>query len=1383
MDIDAWEQTSNPFLEQLSDLVPLPTTYIPDEEEDEIARPKESEGIHDSVEQLGLNEAAGASTAAEIKDGAVNKGADGADEADVSMVSVKELEGIEGMIEGKEDAERRSSVDEDVLVPDDDPALRVILASLKAQTQGQDDGTVSESGHEVGEVLDEEEEEEPVEHERMLSSPLSSVPDLPNELDLPEDPEVVEQIDPALESAPVPSGSPISRNHLNGDTVSEAQYRITNPEAGPSRLSPFARSTTAAEPANLAAIDGQSIAGPSTRPTNGTVQSSPFFVEAQPAKRSRNEGKVISYAYDAGDASGDDFEDEIRTKPKPTVKRKPKKKAGGDDDDGETKKRRRMKGEDGKSYKSAKSRKMLDHALGLDGEPREHPEKIAPRAKVIIESQIKEHLLGKEFDVQITPCLRPRYAPWGKCTQCVSKSGGDSCRFRDFRKFRIDPKTTDILGPGFFESIEWTEEMTPLPKSFNRRVEQSHLERIERTVAPLLLPLISRELRHVVKNKAIKRGTDAARHRSVCDFCASTIFAGWWFCKRCGRDYCLVCERHFSESFETMSKSPWPLPDAARPRLLRCNGTTGAPASSSRAPNFHFRPDLQPVSRFSESELRSHWLAFADFILEGGGGVGERLEALGLQKAGESAVDAIQEWMTLRPPQSMTIGDPPMTDEQISALYTTSSKSTAEKIPDPADLGEESRAFMKIDNEDLTNSVFDTLWRRGEPILVDKVGDKLKMSWGPDDFIARFGNQEAAVVNCQTDEKDMMNVRSFFELFKSRGHRPQEILKLKDWPETDDFADTHPALFNDFCDALPAPDFTRRDGVLNLYANFPKGPTRPDIGPKMYNAFEAQEGPNGRGSTSLHMDVADAVNVMLYASKRDDGQPGCAVWDLFRAEDADKIRAFLGRKFDESHIFTDPIHSQLFYLNASLRRELYESYGVVSWRIYQYPGQAVFIPAGCAHQVCNLADCIKIAIDFVSPHNVSRCQQLTQDFRNENFVKVWKNDVLQLYNVLWYAWINTREIRDEWRRKAQIQAQAADSRARHLAALANGEHPGATDTPGYASPHMGIKRASSGFRGHQVSSARDEGFETGPGSVGRDGSRASTPLTPVPNGTPRRGSPSSAVEPLGELNGSPHEGPVSGLLVDTPGKSESISKDQAGEQQDTLSFRRRSVAEKLLEAALSLPDPPPPSRTRGVSSAWSNRSSTRSKTGPKGNHKAKADAGKAKVEHIETNGTAKSALGSAVGTLAAALLSSSDSTESDKAEASNQPGDTIQARNGDLSNASRDRTGNIEPTAPTDALDPQEPGVIDEVQLNQVEKTEAQVESHPQPSEETADRLAEQMVVDSRDGEVVNVHSSRKEMEGKPSAPATEPSMESIDEVKVAAESSHKVEVGPTQEG
>lgn len=105
----------------------------------------------------------------------------------------------------------------------------------------------------------------------------------------------------------------------------------------------------------------------------------------------------------------------------------------------------------------------------------------------------------------------------------------------------------------------------------------------------------------------------------------------------------------------------------------------------------------------------------------------------------------------------------------------------------------------------------------------------------------------------------------------------------------------------------------------------------------MYTAFAAREGVGGQGSTRLHMDVADAVNLMLYASERSDGSPGCAVWDLYAQGDADKLRAYLRAKFDLTHSFTDPIHSQHFYLDSEMRRELWDEYGVSSFRVYQYP--------------------------------------------------------------------------------------------------------------------------------------------------------------------------------------------------------------------------------------------------------------------------------------------------------------------------------------------------------------------------------------------------------------------------------------------------------------
>ena len=119
----------------------------------------------------------------------------------------------------------------------------------------------------------------------------------------------------------------------------------------------------------------------------------------------------------------------------------------------------------------------------------------------------------------------------------------------------------------------------------------------------------------------------------------------------------------------------------------------------------------------------------------------------------------------------------------------------------------------------------------------------------------------------------------------------------------------------------------------------------------MYNALASNEDKGTKGSTRLHMDMADAVNIMLYASATPAGAPGCAVWDIFRAEDSSRIRQFFRRHHKGSYT-NDPIHSQTFYLDTEQRRRLADEFGVKSYRIYQCPGEAVFIPAGCAHQVC-----------------------------------------------------------------------------------------------------------------------------------------------------------------------------------------------------------------------------------------------------------------------------------------------------------------------------------------------------------------------------------------------------------------------------------------------
>lgn len=192
----------------------------------------------------------------------------------------------------------------------------------------------------------------------------------------------------------------------------------------------------------------------------------------------------------------------------------------------------------------------------------------------------------------------------------------------------------------------------------------------------------------------------------------------------------------------------------------------------------------------------------------------------------------------------------------------------------------------------------------------------------------------------------------------------------------------------------------------------------------MYNAYASKEDPGSKGSTRLHMDMADAVNIMLHAELTPDGAPGSAAWDIFRAEDSLHLRQFLKKRF-KGQYQNDPIHAQTFYLDTALRKELFDEYGVKSYRIYQRPGEAVFIPAGCAHQVCNFSDCIKVACDFVSPENIERCERLTQEFRDQNQSMVWKEDVLQLRTMMWFAWLSCRKQQEKWK-KDRAEAEPGD---------------------------------------------------------------------------------------------------------------------------------------------------------------------------------------------------------------------------------------------------------------------------------------------------------------------------------------------------------------------
>ncbi|CAI9110366.1 OLC1v1010375C1 [Oldenlandia corymbosa var. corymbosa] len=138
---------------------------------------------------------------------------------------------------------------------------------------------------------------------------------------------------------------------------------------------------------------------------------------------------------------------------------------------------------------------------------------------------------------------------------------------------------------------------------------------------------------------------------------------------------------------------------------------------------------------------------------------------------------------------------------------------------------------------------------------------------------------------------------------------------------------------------------------------------------------------------------------------------GGALWDIFRRQDVPKLQQYLRNHYKEfRHLnnkpvkqVSHPIHDQAFYLNSRHKKKLKEEFGVEPWTFVQKLGDAVFIPAGCPHQVRNLKSCVKVALDFVSTENMSECVHLTKEFRRLPRNHRAKEDKLEITKMALHA--------------------------------------------------------------------------------------------------------------------------------------------------------------------------------------------------------------------------------------------------------------------------------------------------------------------------------------------------------------------------------------------
>ncbi|KAK4057520.1 hypothetical protein OIO90_001589 [Microbotryomycetes sp. JL221] len=583
----------------------------------------------------------------------------------------------------------------------------------------------------------------------------------------------------------------------------------------------------------------------------------------------------------------------------------------------------------------------------------------------------------KGIKLQEGPCTRQSYAKQTVCHLCESKprqqSRSDVCAFKNRRAWPMaiqgQRKVIHWSRP-FFPSSTSEPETLSFPCEFNEPLTKDLAKDIKTAIATALEPTLAREQAHSALNNCIRLTTELDA-RTMCDTCSTTVFNGSWFCKTCGRELCLACGDELQDKIRNALQDGSSSSSVQARRLRQCSAHTQHGSADLAAEDSGFLP----VTRLSVQELTTilddmrKWLvkhqvkplqviddALVQSLYTPGQGSSHAYLSVPAGVFDRERLAPVQQRATIVPQRFQKFLQP--IEEK---LARQGQELDDVKSRPPSQTRETLSRLHAVDERKL----FRQLWSRGETIVVEL--DLLRIcssDWTPTWFAERFKSSPCTLSSNFGRPDKPSTVAEFFETF---GHKRElkDSRRIKDWPSTSDFADpSDPRLYYD--------------------------------------------------------DLADAVNVMFWASPDDHGKPGTAAWDIFRAQDSAKIREFLYEKIAakkgkpvEEVMATedDPIHAQQFFLNSALREELLKAKGVKSWRIMQRPGQAVFIPAGCAHQVCNLADCIKVASDFVSIENVARCWKVTDEFREQTKgPDLWRDDVLQLKTQLFWAWLSCQRL-------------------------------------------------------------------------------------------------------------------------------------------------------------------------------------------------------------------------------------------------------------------------------------------------------------------------------------------------------------------------------------
>lgn len=529
-----------------------------------------------------------------------------------------------------------------------------------------------------------------------------------------------------------------------------------------------------------------------------------------------------------------------------------------------------------------------------------------------------------EYIQQTMSCLSKQTLGCIQCYSCVARAVGHHCCFQGMRYFPVT-KEGLLAGPPEFRTPAEPDDVPAwAAKRLSSPLTPPVAEQVKHSMAKEFLPIVAAEHAHATPapgHAPVKTRLDLTGSLT-CDTCLVNMPSASWMCTSCGRESCPACRDALMEIEALERREPGVTLTYEQQRRKKCiakkRGSVG-PAGWS-----HSSSQFAPLTKFGEAQLAE---------------IHKDVEA----HAAREEVAAV--------------AGP--SEAEVEGLYTMFES----RVSRHAALARH-REVIKVDRARLDDPVtglkyFETLWARGEPMLITGCDAECPPEWRPDQIAARFGRTQCQLVQLSTQALTPSTFGDFFGAFGARKLDPVHNYKLLEFSAAE-LDQLLPGLAGAYQARLPLPDLLRTNGVRNLGAHTPPNAVLPDFGPRLHAAFGSGDSMihDIVPSTLLKREVADVASLMLFGVENPNKplltKPGYARWDIFRQEDVPAVLAYLNEilsrktkqtaeRYAETH--DDPLLCQQHSFPPVRLEELREK-GVRPMTVWQKPGEVVLVPAG-----------------------------------------------------------------------------------------------------------------------------------------------------------------------------------------------------------------------------------------------------------------------------------------------------------------------------------------------------------------------------------------------------------------------------------------------------